>query len=411
MQFCSNSDPRIVLRRRRAIILSPRRSASFRKTSSLEIYPLPKRTIRRSSWRCRIKKCARTIIEAAARTALAERVNSANWSISWALQCSPAASRPPKLPTTRYFKNFSNLHKQTGSRQTLRRNRLPVRIACRSMHNAKSKLHCNTWANIWAGTDEFFPVPLPPTGKHPHGNCAPKGCWKMNRGVARQRQGTGRHDQSGMIPGMLAKALEHHRAGQLTEAEKIYRDILAIDARQADSLHLLGMIAYQAGSHEDAVTMIKSAIAINNRGASYHSNLGTVLQAQGKLKESAASYERALALKPDLAEVHTNLGNILRTLNKLDQAVACHERALALKPDLTEARYNLGLAQLQQGNFASGWANFERRWQTANFGTPMREYTQPLWTGGKLPSGRKKSKKKQYVQISSRTSRIIRRFW
>lgn len=210
----------------------------------------------------------------------------------------------------------------------------------------------------------------------------------MNRGVARQRQGTGRHDQSGMIPGMLAKALEHHRAGQLTEAEKIYRDILAIDARQADSLHLLGMIAYQAGSHEDAVTMIKSAIAINNRGASYHSNLGTVLQAQGKLKESAASYERALALKPDLAEVHTNLGNILRTLNKLDQAVACHERALALKPDLTEARYNLGLAQLQQGNFASGWANFERRWQTANFGTPMREYTQPLWTGGKLPSGR-----------------------
>jgi tetratricopeptide (TPR) repeat protein len=193
---------------------------------------------------------------------------------------------------------------------------------------------------------------------------------------------------SRVIAGMLANALEHHRAGRLTEAERLYRKILAIDGQQADSLHLLGMIAYQAGRYEDAVELIRGAIAHNEKGAAYHSNLGTVLQAQGKLDEAAVSYERALALRPDLAEVQTNLGNVLQAQNRLDEGVACHERALALKPQLAEARYNLGLAQLLKGDFTSGWHNFERRWQSKDFVTPRRAYPQPLWAGENLAAGR-----------------------
>jgi Tfp pilus assembly protein PilF len=206
---------------------------------------------------------------------------------------------------------------------------------------------------------------------------------KQLRRTARQRQ---RPSQA--IQSMLGQALEHHRAGRLTEAEQIYLQILAIDARQADCLHLLGMIAYQAGRHEAAVEMIRKAIAINQNGAAYHSNLGTVLQAQGRLNEAAASYQRALALQPHLAEVHTNLGNIFHAQARLEEAVACHQRALTLRPDLSEARYNLGLAQLQQGGFASGWHNFESRWQSRDFLTPMRAYPQPRWTGECLGSKR-----------------------
>ncbi|MGB8012596.1 MAG: tetratricopeptide repeat protein [Terriglobales bacterium] len=191
-----------------------------------------------------------------------------------------------------------------------------------------------------------------------------------------------------VIQGLLGNALQHHRAGRLAEAERIYRQILTIDGRQADSLHLLGMIAHQGGRHETAVDMIRQAIAINDRGASYHSNLATVLQAQGKLEEAEASYRRALALKPDLAEVYTNLGNVLQALGKLDEGIACHQLALVLKPELAEARYNLGLAQLLQGNFASGWQNFEERWQSKDFLTPKRAYPQRFWRGEELAAGR-----------------------
>jgi len=148
---------------------------------------------------------------------------------------------------------------------------------------------------------------------------------------------------------MLETALRHHQAGRLAEAERTYRQILAKDARHADSLHLLGMIAYQEGRSQAAVELIRKAIDINKNAASYHSNLGTILQAQGKLAEAAAAFERAVALNPGLAEAYINFGNVLQALGKLDQALACQERALTLKPDCAEACDNLGNVLQDQG--------------------------------------------------------------
>ncbi len=159
---------------------------------------------------------------------------------------------------------------------------------------------------------------------------------------------------------MLRNALQHHQAGRLTEAERIYRQILAIDAHQPDSLHLLGMIAYEGGAHEAAVDMIRQAIAIDGKQAAYHSNLATVLRAQGNLDEAAACCKRALALNPGLVEVHTNFGNILQAQGKLDEAVACQQRALALKPDCAEAYYNLGIARQAQSKLDEAVACYER---------------------------------------------------
>jgi tetratricopeptide (TPR) repeat protein len=158
----------------------------------------------------------------------------------------------------------------------------------------------------------------------------------------------------------LAEGLRHHRAGHLTEAERIYRQILAIDAYHADSLHLLGMITYQAGSYEAAVKLIRKAIAINQTEAAYHSNLGTVFQSQGKLEEAAACYERAVILRPDLAEAHYNLGNVLYEQDEWADAAACYERALSLRPDLAEAHYNLGNALQAEDKFNEAVACYER---------------------------------------------------
>jgi Tfp pilus assembly protein PilF len=159
---------------------------------------------------------------------------------------------------------------------------------------------------------------------------------------------------------MLKNALQHHQAGRLSEAEQIYRRILAIDDQHADSLHLLGVIAYQSGRNEVAVEMIRKAIATNQKAASYHSNLGNALQAQGKLDEAAEEYKRALALKPDLAEVHANLGNIFQAQGELDESVACYERALVLKPNHAETYNNLGNSRQAQGKLDDAMECYER---------------------------------------------------
>ena len=55
------------------------------------------------------------------------------------------------------------------------------------------------------------------------------------------------------IPEAFAIAVQHHQCGRVQAAEPIYRQILAIQPDHADAIHLLGVIAHQAGKHELAV--------------------------------------------------------------------------------------------------------------------------------------------------------------
>ena len=61
----------------------------------------------------------------------------------------------------------------------------------------------------------------------------------------------------------MQTALGHHQAGRLAEAEAIYRQVLAQFPDHADALHLLGVLACQAGRPDAAIELIGRAIAIN----------------------------------------------------------------------------------------------------------------------------------------------------
>jgi len=196
------------------------------------------------------------------------------------------------------------------------------------------------------------------------------------------------------IAALFATALGHHRAGQLTQAESSYLKLLAIDASHVDSLHLLGVIAYQTGHSDRALDLIGRAIELNGENPAFHNNiglaldalgragdavihyrralilkpdymdaynnLGAALLAQGKVLDAVDCYRRAVALRPDFAEGHNNLGNALKRLGKLDEAVGRYQQALALRSDFAEAHNNLGNALTQQGRPAEAAAQYRR---------------------------------------------------
>jgi tetratricopeptide (TPR) repeat protein len=162
------------------------------------------------------------------------------------------------------------------------------------------------------------------------------------------------------IPQVLARAIEHHRAGRLQAAEQIYRQILAVAPDQPDALHLLGVIASQAGKPEVAVQYIERAIRLRGNAADFHNNLGEAYRALGKIPEAEACYRRALELKPDFTEAHYNLGNTLAEQGKPNEAVACYHRAVELKPDFAEAHNNLGNVLKDQGKLAEAEACYRR---------------------------------------------------
>jgi len=185
----------------------------------------------------------------------------------------------------------------------------------------------------------------------------------MHRKQHRPEENPGQAAVEGMLPdvqGPFADAVRHHQAGRLTEAERLYRQILAVDSHHADSLHLLGVIGGQTGRHDLAADMIGRAIAINPKAASYHCNLGIALKRQGRLDEAVACFRTALDLRPDYAEPHNNLGIAFQEQARLDEAIAYYRRAIDLDPNYTGAHNNLGNALKAQGRLDEAIACYRK---------------------------------------------------
>jgi len=117
-------------------------------------------------------------------------------------------------------------------------------------------------------------------------------------------QGAPSAQQSGAVE-LVATGMRHHRAGQLQEAEKHYWLALDIEPGQPDALHLLGVLAIQAGRPAAAAELIGKAVQRNASNPAYLANLAVALQQQGKLDDALTSLDQALALKADLSKRST----------------------------------------------------------------------------------------------------------
>ncbi len=163
-----------------------------------------------------------------------------------------------------------------------------------------------------------------------------------------------------VVADTLRRAVQHHQAGRLAEAEAIYREILRHQPDQTDALHLLGRVAYQVGRHQAALELIGRALAINAAIPSYYHDLGLVYQALDRLEDAAGSYRHALALQPALVEVHINLGAVYCLQGRLEDALACFKAALAVNPDHADAYYNLAYTHSLLGDQAAAVVHYQQ---------------------------------------------------
>lgn len=147
----------------------------------------------------------------------------------------------------------------------------------------------------------------------------------------------------------LDKALAHHEAGHLDEAEKTYEAILAIEPENPNALHYLGIVKFQRGYHTDATDLIQRAIEQLPDAPSFHNNLGSVLQVQERWEEAVVSLKKALDLAPEYDDALNNLGISYKNLGRLEEAADCFERVVQLQKGYTEAHNNLGNVYMAQG--------------------------------------------------------------
>ncbi|HEC91065.1 MAG TPA: sulfotransferase family protein [Alphaproteobacteria bacterium] len=141
---------------------------------------------------------------------------------------------------------------------------------------------------------------------------------------------------------ILQDAITHHQAGRLSEAARLYEEILKAAPENTDALHLSGVVAHQGGNHALALERIAGAIAIDAGQPPFHDNLGIVLRHLGRPEEAEASHRKALLMMPDFAAAHHNLGTTLHVQGRFAEAEISIRRALQLDPDNAEAWNSLG---------------------------------------------------------------------
>lgn len=162
------------------------------------------------------------------------------------------------------------------------------------------------------------------------------------------------------IPEALQLGVDHHQAGRLAEAERIYQQILAAEPGNPHALQLLGLAAHMAGKHERAIElMLKALVRIPGEPVVLN-NLGEAYRSLGKFDEAIACYDKALAAKPDYAECKGNRGIALSELGRHAEALAAFDQALAANPRHAWTLSNRGIVLQELGRNEEALASLDQ---------------------------------------------------
>jgi tetratricopeptide (TPR) repeat protein len=137
----------------------------------------------------------------------------------------------------------------------------------------------------------------------------------------------------------LARA--HHEAGRLDMAEKLYRQILQAEPTHVEALHLMGVLAGQAGRYGQAAEHLQAALRLRPDQPVILCNLGGAYIGLGRVPDALACYQQALALLPEYPDAYYGLGRAWEAQRNFEQAANAYRQALQLKPDHAEARAHL----------------------------------------------------------------------
>lgn len=170
--------------------------------------------------------------------------------------------------------------------------------------------------------------------------------------------------------------------GQPTEAAHAYVRAVECDPTMAEAHFNLGVLMHAKGQFDAAAQCYEGAIRARPDYAQAYNNLGTLYAARGQLAQAAQCYEKTLAIEPQSPEALNNLGNVRKAQGRIDEARDCYERSIAAGPGYAQAHYNRSLMLLADGDYATGWKEYEWRLQCPDFAAAALD--RPRWHGERL---------------------------
>lgn len=192
----------------------------------------------------------------------------------------------------------------------------------------------------------------------------------------------------------LQAALELFQIGRLAEADLLAKQVLKLNPRSTDALHLRGVVAGLYERHTEAEAFLALAASLDESNHFILFNLAKSLSEQDKHAEALSWHRKALrlnsvhdkawlgfgqslfklgdfdtaisafnsaiAINTALAEAYSSKGNCLQAKGSLEDAIALHDLAIGLNPNLAEAWSNRGVALTEFRRYGEALNSLDR---------------------------------------------------
>ncbi len=145
--------------------------------------------------------------------------------------------------------------------------------------------------------------------------------------------------------------------GNVGDAEKAYREAIALNPKSAEAHNNLGWALIKDGLYEDSVREARKAIEIKPNLTDAHLTLGAALLRMGQVDEAIAEYRVAIIYSPASVFAHNNLGNALNAKRLRHEAVSEIRYALNLNPNFAEGYVNLCVVFDEMGQYKEAIGN------------------------------------------------------
>ena len=159
---------------------------------------------------------------------------------------------------------------------------------------------------------------------------------------------------------LFEQGVAAHRAGNLAQAEKLYRQMLRADAASFPALHMLGFLKAQQGRYDEAITLLNKAVKQKPADVAARGHHAHALMAAQRFDEALAAYDRLLAMEPGNFEALYNRGVILSQQQRFEQALAALDAALALRPGTAAIFHNRGAVLVGLERYREAMDSYDR---------------------------------------------------
>jgi Tfp pilus assembly protein PilF len=158
---------------------------------------------------------------------------------------------------------------------------------------------------------------------------------------------------------VLARAVAAGNSGNLSEAERIVREILSKTPQHPDALQLLGVLLLGQKRPREAVAPLEEA-ARNTANPELETHLAVALGKAGRSDDALKWLYRAIERRPVYARAFHELGNLLHATRQYAEAETVLKRGLEAAPTMPELSLALGAVHIDRADSAGAKVAFAR---------------------------------------------------